>query len=88
MTLRSNDFDRDELDIATALLTLLRLRGKGTRYKIALLTYAERLVEAREGGMRRPRRVFHLTAGEGVRVIGELDAAPNPTSALPPADPE
>lgn len=87
MTAKASDFDRSELDIATALMTLLWQRGRGTRYTIALLTYAERMVELAATNERQRRRVFQVEpAPQARRVIGQWDSAQTPLYVLRPED--
>ena len=86
MSAKASDFDQAELDIAIALMILLKRKGRGTRYKIELLTYAERWVELSTAEHRQPRRVFHTDSPRLRRIIGQRDSALTPLFVLLPAD--
>ncbi len=87
MGAKASDFDQTELDITVGLMTLLKARGRGTRYKIDLFIYAEQVVELSAAEERKPRRMFQVDPpSRPHRIIGQWDSAPTRPYFLRPED--
>ncbi len=86
MTIKASDFNQTERDVMIGVITWLKGKGRGERYRSELFANAERSVELSTAEQRQPRRVFLTDPPRQRRVIGQRDSALTPLYLLRPVD--